>query len=545
MTNQQIADILSLTIKLLELYGDNPFKIKAYQNAVFQLEKFPQDISVLLAESKPFELPFSKNIIDKFKEIVQTGTLKLLEDLLQKTPKGVIEMFDIHGLGPKKIQVIWLQLGIDNLGDLLHACYENRLKEVKGFGSKTQDSIKKAIEFYFLSKGKLHLHKAFDFANTFKSHCPFPVYETGVLLSLDNDLDSLEFVTSEKMEVVKPILSSLNFLITQQTEDFLTAVNSDNVKIKLYFCLEKDLTKTIFKYSTPEFHKQDIHFQDDKEYKNLQFIYEGFSYVIQPQHRYHEKVFHYYDKFKGRFIENKDIKGLVHCHSTYSDGKNTLKEMAIACMKWGYEYMVITDHSQSAFYANGLSVSRLEVQWKEIDQLNQEYKNFKIFKGIEADILTDGSLDYEENVLKELDLVIASIHSHFKMDIHQATQRLIKAIENPYTRILGHLTGRLLLMREGYPVDIPKIIDACVQNRVAIEINANPYRLDLDWTWLRKAVDAGVEIFINPDAHSIEGIQDTQWGVMMANKAFLIADDVINTKKLAKFDQWLKEKPVK
>lgn len=542
MTNQQIADVLHLTSQLLELHGENPFKIKAYQSAVGELEKFPKEVSVILTESQSFELPFTKNTIDKFKEIIQTGTLKTLEDLLQRTPQGVVEMLRIRGLGPKKIQTIWLQLGIDNLGDLLHACYENRLKDVKGFGQKTQENIKKSIEFYFSSKGKLHIHKAFHLAEWIKTQFPFPVYETGVLLTWDNYLDSLEFVTAYSLPEVKSVLSNINFLITQETDNALTAKNTDNLILKFYFCQESELYKLIFKFSSNDLHNQKIGFQDFNCYESLDSIYKGFPYLILPQHRYHEDCFRLYQESRGEWVHDKDIKGLVHCHSTYSDGKNSLLEMVKACIDMGYEYMVITDHSQSAFYANGLSPARLEVQWNEIDKLNAQFPRFKIFRGIESDILVDGSLDYEESVLERLDLVIASIHSQFKMDIKQATQRLIKAIENPYTRILGHVSGRLLLIREGYPVEYQKIIDACAQNKVAIEMNANPYRLDLDWKWLRKAVDQGVDIFINPDAHSIEGIRDVRWGAMMANKAFLNARDIVNCKEQRDFESWIEQK---
>ncbi len=539
MTNQNIADVLSLTAKLLELHGENPFVVKAYQNAVFELEKFPEEVSVLLAESKSFDLPFTKKTLDKFKEIIHTGTLKTLDDLLHKTPTGVIEMFHIQGLGPKKIQTIWLQLGIDNLGDLLHACYENRLKEVKGFGQKTQDSIKKSIEFYFLSKGKLHLHKAFPFSEWLKSQFPFAIYETGTLITWDNYLDFLEYVTVHSSTDVKSVLSNLNFLITNQTDNSIVAKNSENITVKFYFCRKLDLWNYIFKYSSNDFHNEEIGFQMDNIYQSLDSIYNGFPFIISPQHRYHPNCFELYKNSEAKFVQHQDIKGLVHCHSTYSDGKNSLSELSNACIQRGLEYMVITDHSQSAFYANGLSPARLESQWNEIIKLNTNFKNFKIFKGIESDILTDGSLDYEETILKQFDLVIASIHSHFKMDMEQSTKRLIKAIENPYTRILGHVTGRLLLIREGYPVNFNKIIDACAQNKVAIEINANPYRLDLDWSWLREAVDRGVQIFINPDAHSLEGIEDIKWGAMMANKAFLTAQNIINCKNIKQFEQWL------
>ncbi len=539
MTNQQIADILSLTAKLLELHGENPFVVKAYQNSVFELEKFPNEVSVLLAESKPFELPFSKKTIDKFKEIILTGTLKTLEELLLKTPTGVIEMFHIQGLGPKKIQTIWLQLGIDNLGDLLHACYENRLKDVKGFGQKTQDSIKKSIEFYLLSKGKLHIHKGFQLSEWLKSQFPFNIYETGALLTWDNYFESLEYVSNNSIQEVKSVLSNLNFLISNESNNFLVAKNSENVIVKFFFCENLDLWSNIFKYSSNDFHNESINFQMNNHYDSLDSIYKDFPFIILPQHRYHPDCFNLYKNSKSKFIHNDDIKGLVHCHSTYSDGKNSLLELSNACIQRGFEYMLISDHSQSAFYANGLSPARLEVQWNEIDKLNNQFNNFKIFKGIESDILTDGSLDYEESILKQFDLVIASIHSNFKMDIQQSTNRLIKAIENPYTRILGHVSGRLLLIREGYPVDYNKIMDACAQNNVAIEINANPYRLDLDWTWLREAVDRGVQIFINPDAHSLEGIDDIRWGVMMANKAFLTVENVMNCKPLDSFEQWI------
>jgi len=524
MQNQQIADVLALTAKLLELYSENPFRIKSYQTAAYEIENFPKEISVFIAESKDYELPFHKSILEKIKEIVQTGTLKILEELLSKTPSGVIEMFNIKGLGPKKIQIIWFQLGIDNLGDLLHACYENRLKEVKGFGIKTQESIKKSIEFYFLSKGKLHIHKAFEYLKIIQEKISFPLFPTGKLLTWDNVFDYLEFVTTHDLIEVKVQFSQLDFLITNENNHYFVAKNSDNITIKVYFSSPENLEKSIFEHTLEESNP------------NV-----SFPSLILPQHRYHPKASDFYKK-NSVYIDDKDIKGLVHCHSTYSDGKNTLKELSNACIKLGYQYMVITDHSQSAFYANGLSPSRLEVQWNEIDELNQKFKNFQIFKGIESDILSDGSLDYPEEILKRFDCVIASIHSNFKMDMHHATQRLIKAIENPYTRILGHLTGRLLLIREGYPIDHQKIIDACVQNQVAIEINSNPFRLDIDWSWLRRAVDLGVQIFINPDAHSVEGIQDTHWGVMLANKAFLESVHVVNTLNLSDFEQWIKRK---
>lgn len=227
-------------------------------------------------------------------------------------------------------------------------------------------------------------------------------------------------------------------------------------------------------------------------------------------------------------IEETDIKGVIHSHTTYSDGLHTLREMAEYSKSLGFEYIVITDHSKSAFYANGLKPERVLAQMEEIDALNAELAPFKIYKGIESDILGDGSLDYEEDILKQFDVIIASVHSNLKMDKEKATTRLINAIKNPYTTILGHPTGRLLLSREGYPIDHMAIIDACAEHQVAIELNANPYRLDLDYEWIPYAMEKGVKISINPDAHSKEGIHDIRYGVLAARKGGLTKEMCFN-----------------
>ncbi len=230
-------------------------------------------------------------------------------------------------------------------------------------------------------------------------------------------------------------------------------------------------------------------------------------------------------------MQLEDLKGTIHNHSKYSDGQNTIEQMALAAQKLGHSYLVISDHSQSAFYANGLNKERVEQQWREIEELNKKLAPFRIFKGIESDILNDGSLDYNENVLKGFEVVIASVHSVLGMSEEKATERLLKAIQNPYTKILGHPTGRLLLRREGYPIDHQKIIDACAEYNVAIEINANPYRLDLDWKWINYAMQKNVWLCISPDAHTIEGLKDTQWGVKIAQKGGLLK----NQKRLKHF----------
>jgi DNA polymerase (family 10) len=281
-----------------------------------------------------------------------------------------------------------------------------------------------------------------------------------------------------------------------------------------------------------------------QSYNTEQAIYQaaGMPYII-PELR---EGLYEFDLAKENklndLIEFKDLKGILHNHSTYSDGKHTLAEMAIYCKELGYEYLGISDHSKAAFYAGGLTEETVRRQHQEIEKLNQQLKPFRIFKGIESDILHDGSLDYENEVLESFDFIVASIHSGLKMDEQKATQRLIKAIENPYTTILGHPTGRLLLRREGYPINHRMVIDACAGNGVVIEINANPWRLDIDWRWLPYALDKGVMISINPDAHEKDGYHDMIYGVHVARKGGLTKHMTFNALPLEAVEKYFKNK---
>jgi DNA polymerase (family 10) len=244
----------------------------------------------------------------------------------------------------------------------------------------------------------------------------------------------------------------------------------------------------------------------------------------------------------GPLLRPEEIKAVIHSHSNWSDGSNTIEEMAEACIRKGYEYLVISDHSKSAFYANGLQEERIREQHRYIDELNARFAPFKIFKSIECDILNDGQLDYTDSILGTFDLVIASVHSNLKMTQEKAMMRLLRAIENPYTVILGHMTGRLLLSRPGYPVDHEQIIDACAANRVVIELNAHPRRLDMDWRWIDKAVEKGVLISIDPDAHAIEGYEDIRYGVLIAQKAGLTAEHNLSSFTRQQLEDYLSER---
>jgi DNA polymerase (family 10) len=320
------------------------------------------------------------------------------------------------------------------------------------------------------------------------------------------------------------------------------------LKVEVKFATSQNFVNQVFVNSASEKHLTQ-HIQGKNLWqtaKNQQFQSEGEIYqtlqlpYIEPELR--EGTFEFSLTSSPNLLEMSDLKGCLHNHSTYSDGKNSLLQMSQACIDMGLEYFGICDHSQTAFYANGLTEERVIQQHHEIEKLNQQLAPFKIFKGIESDILPDGRLDYPDDILKTFDFIVASVHSGLKMDKEKATARLIKAIENPYTSILGHPTGRLLLRREGYPLDFEKVIDACVANQVVIEINASPWRLDLDWRWVHIAIEKGAMLSINPDAHEIAGLKDMYYGVWVARKGGATPAHILNTKSLKEIELFFANK---
>jgi DNA polymerase (family X) len=330
--------------------------------------------------------------------------------------------------------------------------------------------------------------------------------------------------------------------IVEAREKLLSVTDSNGLKSIFHVSSLQNFGNTLFETTGPESfttHFKQVLFSGD-QFENEEALFKAFG--IEPVPPFLRDLWLPGGNMPENLITQEDIKGIIHSHSQWSDGTHTLKEMALAARQAGMEYLVISDHSKIAFYANGLSEERIEAQHKEIDHLNKELAPFRIFKSIEADILSDGSLDYREEILATFDLVIASVHSNLKMSEEKANARLIKAIENPYTRILGHMTGRLLLSRNGYPVDHEKIIDACAANQVVIELNAHPRRLDMDWRWIRKALDKGVLISIDPDAHSIEGYNDVKYGVLAAQKAGVKPKENLSSFTLSEFQDFLLRK---
>lgn len=552
MDNSAIADNFSLLSKLMDIHGENSFKSKTYAAAAFNIEKLPNQL-----KDTPREKLFSiKGIGEstgkKVVELLETGKLEILSELINNTPPGVIEMLNIKGIGPKKINTIWKEMEIESLGELLYACNENRLTLFKGFGEKTQTNVQEAIEFYFLNQGHFlyaqldeiypqienYLHKLFS---------PDKVRATGAYRRQELTIEELEFVVAEANDAIKPkFLTAQPPELLEEKEDNLLYKLKNGLKLRLYTGNQNITKRQFLTTGSPVFIEA-----FEKAFPNLTYtsgendkpvFAEAKIPYILPCLRETAGIVERAKKSNlPELIQPADIRCIIHSHSNWSDGANTLEEMADECIKRGLDFLVISDHSQTAFYANGLKEDRIRAQHKQIDQLNQQLVPFKIFKSIESDILNDGSLDYPEEILKTFDLVIASIHSNLKMNEEKAMKRLLTAIENPYTTILGHMTGRLLLSRNGYPVDHKKIIEACAANNVVIELNAHPRRLDIDWKWIEYAIEKGVLLSINPDAHALDGYDDVKYGVLAAQKGGMMKENNLSSYTLKEFEKFLSE----
>lgn len=553
LTNSDIAEIIQLDGKLLDLHDKDPDRAKAYVDSVFTLERLDNQI-VGMTNTQISQIRVYGKILQKaILEILSTGTLAELNELIAITPKGIFDIMQVKGLGIKKVKALWKDLGIEDLNALKAACEEGTIANVKGFGVKTQDSILESITFIESLKGKFRLDLGLALSKEIlaeiKKTYPDTV-EVGDAVRLDNIFSGLSYIVKrDGFGGIKLPEETFKQDIKESSPGTWRGTYLD-VPLVIEKSSTKDfISKSIIRNSAEEhLLKQNatgetfLSFINKGGFNSEQEAYEQFGvpYII-PEMRNGLNEFDIHVNTDD-IITWENIKGTVHNHSTYSDGKNTLQEMAQACIDLGFEYFGIADHSQTASYARGLWPETVAKQHKEIDVLNNQFPNgFKILKGIESDILNDGSLDYDTAVLKSFDYIVASVHSVLNMDIEKATTRLIKAIENPYTSILGHPTGRILLRRAGYPIDYRKVIDACAANGVVMELNASPYRLDLDWTWINYCVQKGVMVSINPDAHSIEGLLDIKYGVMIARKAGLPIEMTLNALSQAEVIKKLKK----
>jgi DNA polymerase (family X) len=548
--NYTIADQFSLLSKLMDIHGENEFKSKSYSVAAFTIEKLTTPVVEIEAAQLPAIKGIGQSAAKKIVEIKETGRLAALDDLVQKTPPGVMELLNIKGLGPKKIATIWKEMNIESVGELLYACNENRLLLYKGFGEKTQKNVQASIEFYMRNQGS-HLYAdtetyALAIDRKLKDQFPGKKFElTGQFRRQSEIIDRLEWVTTASSEELLTFLGA-NAYTTQETlADFVSVTGAENVLLKFYTSSESNFYQTLFNTSCSEEFAGGVQalpgWNTNGAFASEEDIFSaiGIPYVA-PALREQAKVLK--NNNGAALIQPNDIKGIIHSHSDWSDGLHSVEVMARACIEKGYEYLVISDHSKAAAYAKGLSEERIREQHRYIDELNAKLAPFRIFKSIECDILGDGSMDYSNNVLSTFDLVIASIHSNLQMNEEKAMMRLLNAIRNPYTTILGHMTGRLLLSRPGYPVDHVTVIEACVENKVVIELNAHPRRLDIDWRWIDIALEKGALISVDPDAHSTEGYEDCRYGVLAAQKGGLTPDKNLSSFSLAAFEKFLAER---
>ncbi len=554
MQNQEIIKSLSLIIDGLEILNENSFRIKNYEKALRKIESTTDNIFECYQTGQLESLDLGKSITDQLKTYFTTQKWAILDEIRTQIPESVLEMLKIKGLGAKKIGFLWRELGILSTEELLSACQQNKLVSIKGFGDKTQQNIINSIEFLQKQQGKIRYNQALEYQNEIIDkikNCPFVIQiePTKELCRKVEIIDVLSFIIST--DKVNQVFTWLDSTFANKDTYFSTPNywkgTYQQISLEIFLVSPNEFVKKQFMLTGSTQHV--LYFWDKilgADIQSEESIYASHDLpFIPPELR--EDIHVLQNTILWKNIDNlvkiEHLKGTIHNHSNYSDGLNTIQEMAeIAKNIWKWEYLVLCDHSKSsAFYANGMYEDKVKKQWKEIDEWNNKNSDFYIFKGIECDILPDGSLDYEDSFRQGFEVVVASIHQNLKMDKNKATERLLKAIEHPHTNILGHLTGRLLLSREGYPVDYEAIIDACAKYNVAIELNANPYRLDIDWRWIPYCTKKGVWVSINPDAHSINGYEDTIYGVYAARKGKLLKEHTLNALSLKEFRQWLSE----
>ncbi|MSR78176.1 MAG: DNA polymerase/3'-5' exonuclease PolX [Candidatus Omnitrophica bacterium] len=566
MDKSQVIQILEEFATLLELKSENPFKVRAFQNAARALETHAQDLKSLIESGELEKIKgIGKGISHVIHELYEKGFSQDHKDLRKGFPDSLFDLFRVQGLGAKRIKVLYDKLHIRSLGELEYACKENRLLKLDGFGTKSQENILKGIEYLKKSSGKSLLSSARQesaklIAYLEKQKGISRIEIAGSLRRSKEIIGDIDILVS----AADPVKIHTAFIKYPEVESVLAhGETKSSVALKSGMnCDLRTVTEKEFPFALQYFTGSKEHnvvvrgLAKDKGFKLNEYgmskgtrlipckdeaeIYSKLGLnAIPPEVRENTGEIEWVAKNPfPKLIEEKDIRGIFHVHSDESDGNASLEAMIERAQELGYEYIGISDHSQSAGYAHGLDSARVKDQWKRIDALQKKFK-IRIFKGIESDILGDGALDYPEEILKGFDFVIGSIHSKFNLPENEQTRRVIRAIENPYLAFVGHPTGRLLLGREGFHLDMEAVLNAAKENQVVMELNANPHRLDLDWRFCRLAKEKGVKLSINPDAHSLAGLEDVTYGVGIARKGWLERKDVVNTLSATEMEKYL------
>jgi len=542
--NKEIRRIFNLYSELLDLHRKDANFAKVLSSAAYYTRRIGEDIMSL--DKSGISKLFRPAIVRLLSELQKTGTIAALDELIQLTPAGLFELMRIKGLGGKKLAVIWHVLKIDTMEDLLKACQQNKLSQIRGFGARTESNIIKAIESYTSHLDHFRYGAVADAADNLVLNLQ-KIGKTR-LISLCGDIRR-KTTTLARIEILaakKFMAASLKkyMIVQSSTKTETKGISVDEIPVAIYHTAPAEYFPDLFRRTGHENHVKKVlsKLKGKLPSGSEEAIYAKARLPFIPPEMREDNAEWDFEGKPEDLVTLKDIKGVVHNHTTYSDGVDTLENFVRACIDKKFEYTVISDHSKNAHYAGGLKEEKVLRQFKEIDALNKAIKPFRIFKSIECDIRVSGELDFDDAFLKKFDLVIVSIHQLLKMDEVKATRRLIRAIENPYTTILGHMTGRLLLIRPGYPIDYKKVIDACAANNVVIELNTNPYRLDMDWSHIPYAMKKGVMISVNPDAHSINEIDNIRWGIAAARKGGLTKNMTWNAKSLKEILKWLAER---
>ncbi len=566
--NKTVAAVLREVAFLLEFENENPFRGRAYFNAARSIEMLEEEITQIVEEGRLREIEgVGESIAYHIGQLVVTGTFPLLERLRAAIPPGHREMIRVPGLGPRKIKILYQLMGIKSIGELEYACLENRLVELRGFGQKSQDKILRGIQLVKKYRGRYLYGEVISEAEQLleKIRSLPRVLRASLAGSLRRKLEivgniNLVVSTERPGEVLSAVCqfpqverlrsietSSAVYTLASGLELDLHAVSDGEYPFRLYRLtgslshwdsLREKAMSLGLELSSRHLRRSTVSLPCKEEDDILHAL--GLDF-IPPELREGEGEIEAAQNHRlPHLLREQDIRGVFHVHTYYSDGTNSIKAAAEAALAMGFSYIGIADHSQSAAYAKGLTTDRLRGQWQEIDRLNEELDGLYIFKGTESDIRPDGSLDYDESVLRQFDFVVASVHSHFNMPIAEMTERVIRAVRNPYVTILGHPTGRLLLAREPYSIDMISVIDEAAQTGVTMELNSHPYRLDIDWRLCKYARRKGVRVAIDPDAHNEHGLGDTSYGVGIARKGWLEPGDILNTMAMEEIKVFLK-----
>ena len=572
MDKKSVAKILKEIGIILDLKGDNPFKTRAYHNGARIIETLTEDLKELVESGEIGNIKgIGQALSEKITTLVKTGALPYYDELKKSIPEGLLGLIKIPGLGAKKVKIVYDKLGITSIGELEYACRENRLRDLDGFGEKSQHNILEAIELRKKYNERFLYPVALQESEKLKKYLMqndkiIRLEVAGSLRRKMETIKDIDFVCSchenDKQQIMDHFIAypdKISVISKGETKSAITLETGMNCDFRLVdddefaFLLHhstgskehntqmrgyaKTLDLKMNEYGLFKNEKR-IDCADEKEiFKALNMEYippelrEGKGEVEKAQQHQIPELY-----------DGNPFYGIFHVHTTYSDGANSIEEIVKSCQNLNLQYVGICDHSKSAFYANGLNEERVKQQHIEIDKINSKLSDFRVFKGIEVDILTDGTLDYEDEVLETFDFVVASVHSQFNLSEEAMTERIVKAISNPHVTMLGHPTGRLLLGREPYKLNMEKVIKKAGELGTVIEINSSPYRLDLDWRLGKLANECGVKTALNPDAHSLEGLTDYEFGIGIARKGWFEKDNVLNSYDLNAIENYFNHK---